>query len=75
MQFLINDKFNKIIDRHNINKNIRSVFSTNYNKEWKTLVNLKKKLTDNHALVTKADKGNTVAVSYTHLFLRNIKIE
>ena len=27
----------------------------------------KKKLTDNHALVTKADKGNTVAVSYTHL--------
>ena len=68
MRFLINDKFNKIIERHNINKNIRSVFSTNYNKERKTLVNLKKKLTDNHALVTKADKGNTVVIMDTNTY-------
>jgi hypothetical protein len=61
MRFLINEKFNKVIARKN-NNSILPAFSTNYNKERKTLVKLKKKLSDNHALVTKADKGNTVVI-------------
>ena len=73
VRFLINDKFNKIIDRHNINKNIHSVSSANYKKERKTLINLKKKLTDNHALVTKADKGNTVVIMDTNTYNEKIQ--
>ena len=58
-RFLINAKFNKIL-KNGYNNVLSSIPLTNnnYNKERKILIGLKQKLSDNKALVTKADKGD-----------------
>ena len=62
-RFLINEKFNKIIK--NLYNNVHSsipLTNTNYNKKRKISIGLKQKLSDNKALMTKADEGNTVVI-------------
>ena len=62
-RFIINEKFNKIIkNRYNNVHSTIPLTNNNYNKERKILIGLEQKLSDNKALVTKADKGNTVVI-------------
>jgi hypothetical protein len=59
--------------RYQVNKNIQHLFKTNGNhqhtnnygnNEKRTLLKLKKKLTANTAIIIKADKGNSIVVTY-----------
>ena len=58
---LLNDKFNKI-NKNQSNNIYPPLTNINCNKERKILSELRLKLSVNHALVTKADKGNTVVI-------------
>jgi hypothetical protein len=64
--------------RHHIAKNIQKIINkqtdqkdqriTNFSKrtkhEWHTLHNIKHKINQNHLIITKADKGNTIVIMH-----------
>ena len=43
------------------------IMPSKYKEEFKTANSIKQKLELNEAVITKSDKGSTLAVSYTHL--------
>jgi hypothetical protein len=45
-----------------LDKKQRQCSNNNTHREWRIIRNIKLKLTDNEAIVTKADKGNTLII-------------
>lgn len=58
-RFLINNKLNKYLNK------ITPKLNYKYTNEVKTLKQIKEKLSNNNAMITKADKGNTIVIMDT----------